>query len=475
MTPADVPVAALQTFALVLSALFISYVVAIVLPYCRERPRLARRRHRGTLGPSSNPVHGDAGRFQWQILVPCRDEEAVIGPTIAYLRDTYPDAHVWVIDDASEDGSRRIIEEYAASDDAVHLVRRHLPAARTGKGDALNAAYAELDTWVRDHDMDRSRVIVGVIDADGRPEPACLSVCAADRLFGSPSIGAVQVGVRMLNRDHPRPVPHRGRLANAAGRLLVRLQDIDFQGPISAIQHSRRVVGTVALGGNGQFTRLSALDDLRRDGVGPWRGALLEDFEIGLHLLLAGWKNEFTEATWVDQEGLTSLRRFMAQRTRWGQGTMQCIKYLPNLWTSHHFSHLGALEVVYYLVQPWLNLLGSVIFALPTVVLVGGGVRDPSGTWDFIVHGGGWSLVLVYLIGGIGIFAMWGPLYRQRCEPDAGRIRAVGWGVAYWLYSNTVYVADWRALVRIVRGNTGWAKTRRNAEIGVLGPVAKDR
>jgi glycosyltransferase involved in cell wall biosynthesis len=37
--------------------------------------------------------------------VPCRDEEAVIGDTVGYLRAAFPSAHVWVIDDDSDDGT----------------------------------------------------------------------------------------------------------------------------------------------------------------------------------------------------------------------------------------------------------------------------------------------------------------------------------------------------------------------------------
>ena len=37
------------------------------------------------------------------VIVPARDEEAVIGDTISYLREHFPRAHLWVIDDDSDD------------------------------------------------------------------------------------------------------------------------------------------------------------------------------------------------------------------------------------------------------------------------------------------------------------------------------------------------------------------------------------
>ena len=65
------------------------------------------------------------------ILVAARDEESVIGHTVAALRRTFPDAEVIVADDGSRDGTAD------AAEDAGALVLR-LP--RRGKGQALSAA-----------------------------------------------------------------------------------------------------------------------------------------------------------------------------------------------------------------------------------------------------------------------------------------------------------------------------------------------
>jgi hypothetical protein len=63
-------------------------------------------------------------------------------------------------------------------------------------------------------------------------------------------------------------------VANAFGRTLVRLQDMEFRAPIAAIQLGRRTTGTVGLGGNGQFTRLSGLIEIARGADGPWRAGV---------------------------------------------------------------------------------------------------------------------------------------------------------------------------------------------------------
>ena len=65
------------------------------------------------------------------ILVPARDEEAVIGTTVARLREAFPEAEVIVADDGSRDRTAEIAEEAGA-------VVLRLP--RRGKGQALSAA-----------------------------------------------------------------------------------------------------------------------------------------------------------------------------------------------------------------------------------------------------------------------------------------------------------------------------------------------
>jgi 1,2-diacylglycerol 3-beta-glucosyltransferase len=46
------------------------------------------------------------------------------------------------------------------------------------------------------------------------------------------------------------------------------------------------------------------------------------------------------------------------------------------------------------------------------------------------------------------------------------------WGFALWLCAYHLFVVSARGFVRSLRGRTGWAKTRRNAEPVTAGPVA---
>jgi 1,2-diacylglycerol 3-beta-glucosyltransferase len=447
-----------QAFALTMSVAFIVYVVLIVVPYLRRKPA---------------PV-GDPDDFEWHFFVPCRDEQAVIGETVRYLRGTFRRAHVWVVDDDSEDRTARVVRALwrrnGGYDEHLHLVARTRPEARTGKGDALNAAYRALNEWL-DPGKSRVDVVVVVVDADGRPAPNCLEVCAAGHLFGDEQVGAVQLDVRMSNvRTRP---PGRTWASRAFGLKLAQLQDLEFRTAIAAIQTSRGFTGTISMGGNGQFTRLAALDSIAGEERQPWRGSLLEDFELGVHLLTAGWRTGFTPDSHVAQEGLYSLRRFLVQRTRWGQGTMQCSRYLRRIWDSPHVSTLGAAEMMYYLAQPWMQLLGSLLYPVPFILLLVSTAGDPGQVWSWFT-GGAWILFVIYGSFGLLPFVVWGPIYQLKCLRSKNIFRGIGMGLLYAVYIYTFYITSWRALLRLVRGRNGWAKTRRNTETTAGVKVALD-
>lgn len=433
-------------FSLVMGTAFLSYVIAIIIPFMLRKP---------------DPV-GDATRFDWHFVIPCRDEEAVIGQTIAYLREHFEEAVIWVVDDDSEDRTADIVTEWSNYSDRVRLIQRRRPNARLGKAHALNHAWAHiLDILGPNADLDHT--IMAVVDADGRPSANLLEVCAGSRMFGAPSVAAVQVEVRMSNRSIRRPYPGEDWLKNLAARTFVRMQDLEFRGPISAIQMSRKYTRTVNVGGNGQLARMSALVDIA-DEKGPWRGSLLEDFELGLHLMLGGWRNAYTPDAWVDQEALYSVPRYITQRARWAQGTMQCFRYLPKVWTNVNVGNLGALEISYFLIQPWLQLLGTILYPLPILLMFYNLIEFPAFADEFLRNGGG-LLLAMYGVIGIGEFAVWAILYRQKSERAASLLTAVGWGLSYVVYIYGVYVIVWKAAWQLIRRQHGWAKTIRNAEV----------
>jgi 1,2-diacylglycerol 3-beta-glucosyltransferase len=445
----------LEFVALFVTVLFLSYVAMILIPFLR-RPQT---------------VPGDSSEFEWHFFIPARDEEAVIETTLDRCRADFPEAHVWVIDDASTDRTAEIVHKMSLFDWNIHLVRRELPNARTGKGDALNAAYYALSDWFPSW-ADRSRAIVAVLDADGRLARNALDYVSSPSVFGDPAIGAAQISVRMENRDDLGRFAHPSRLGVGFSKFLVRMQDLEFMTTMSAMQMLRERTGSVGMGGNGQFSRLTALDEIAKRYSEPWHGALLEDYELGLHILLAGYKNRFVYDTWVEQEGLLSMRRLVTQRTRWTQGTMQCSVYLGEIVRSPNFSNAGVVESCYFLVTPWLQVAG--VFLWPLLLLFTGlqAFNYPSGPSAFLAEF--WPVALVTIIFGALPFIMWGPVYRKMVEPQMTRRQAwlLGLGNAIYLYYT--YASTPRAFARVLMRRTGWAKTRRNSEAITRGPVASD-
>lgn len=436
---------ALQAFAFVLMVGFVTYVAVILTSFLRHR---------------ANP-EGDPADFDWHVIIPCRDEETVIEATLRELTSTFPGLHVWVVDDDSGDKTSDIVSSFSLMNERVHLVQRTLPDARQGKGPALNAGYHALREWLP-ITADRSRVIVVVLDADGRLSSNALRQAASEKVFGRSVVGAAQVAVWMSNRDGRIRIGERSRRKLPFGqRLIVRVQDIEFRTTIAAMQFFRGSTLSVGLGGNGQFTRLTVLDQIAKTSGTPWHGSLLEDYELGLHVLLEGYRTVYIHDAHVEQEALTSLRRLIVQRTRWCQGGMQCVRYLPTILRSRHFTNAGALETSYFMVQPFVELIG--IFVWPTVfiAMIIGGVSSTGGflAWIMVV----WWLLPLIVITGILPFAVWPLIYRSRCE-RMGIIETIILCLAYWLYMYQSYIVVVRAALRIVRGQNGWSKTRRNNE-----------
>ena len=435
----------LNAFTICMGVMFIAYVCFILIPFLRY--------------PKTVP--GNPADFTFHFFIPCRDEEAVIAVTIERARKDFPSAHVWVIDDDSDDETAAIALRYAAHDAHVHLVQRRRPEARTGKGDALNAAYRQLNEWLP-ADTDRTRTIVTVIDADGVMADNALEIVSADDVFGNERIGAAQIAVWMKNRDDKKPYPQKGWLANVVARWMIRMQDLEFRTVIAAMQSLRARTGTVGLGGNGQFTRLSVLDEIGARYGEPWHGALLEDYELGVHVLLAGSQIKHVYDTHVSQEALPSVRRLLTQRTRWAQGNIQCVRYIPQIARSRYFDSAGVLETCYYLVLPFLQMLG--MFAFLTLVGVGvyNMVTDPAFRVSQL-QGAGY-LALLSVLFAVVPFALWGPVYKKRCEPQTRWLTSIMYGLGAWLYVYYMYICIARAFIRILLRRNGWSKTRRNAE-----------
>jgi len=385
-------------------------------------------------------------------VVPCLNEERVIGGSLERLLAMEGNFIVLVIDDGSQDATADVVRAFG--DDRVYLLRRELPNARQGKGRALNNAYrfllrSEILAGRRPDD-----VVIVVVDADGRLASNALSEVAP--YFRDPKVGAVQIGVRMYN---------------ATSKLVARMQDLEFISYTEIFQRARQRLGSVGLGGNGQFTRLAALQSL---GDEPWSDCLTEDLDLGLRLLVNGWNNSFCPTTRVNQQALTRIRPLVRQRTRWFQGHLQTWKRIPMILRSD--LPVGTIaDLVNLIINPGLVLATSLLIPLMLATLTAVIVASPAGFAHAMLSNSGINMFFWYLLT-FGLAPFYAFAYWMQ-EKSISFPRALIYAHAYTIYGYMWFAAGWRAVGRIVLRRSSWAKTARLLDTqgggdGVVVPAA---
>ncbi|MEK4418404.1 glycosyltransferase family 2 protein [Bacillus sp. FSL K6-0268] len=378
--------------------------------------------------------------------IPCLNEAKVIQKTVeSLLQLDYHRLLVVVIDDASDDDTVQVVRQM--NDSRVRVYQRKYPQARLGKGDALNDAYQKICKVVNRLSIDPHQVILTIVDGDGRPSNNILQ--EAQHAFADSTVGAAQTNIRMTNRKS----------------WLSFMQDVEFYSSVTAIQNSREYLQSVGLGGNGQFSRLSAMQEL---GENPWSSCLLEDFDFGLSLLICGWKIRHLSNSIMYQQGVTSITRYIRQRSRWAQGNMQCLRRLREV-SQAKIPFLAKIDILYFLLQPWTSLIGSLIMVLSWGLI---GMFLYSYDFQFFIESKQWiwnvsALCLWgFLVFGPGLF--WGIRYYQVTKKEAANSCTFGQcalaGVSMPLYNllviPSVWLACWRQLIR----KKDWLKTERIEE-----------
>lgn len=413
-----------------------AFTVALAGFAARYTAARLRRPGRPRPLPTGTPTH-------FWILIPALNEEVVVARTVTAalgLRGSAGTlARVLVVDDGSDDSTPQVLA--GLRHPRLHVLRRDLPEARQGKGEALNAGYRWLVDRTAAEGVDPARVVVGIIDGDGQGSRNIL--LEVSRRLHDSAVGAVQCQVRIRNRN----------------RVLGAVQDLEFGAVVNAFQTLRDRLGTVGLGGNGQFTRLSALISF---GRAPWSECLVEDLEIGLRLHLSGVQIHYTSRAAVTQQAVVDVRRLTRQRTRWAQGNLQCARYLGQLLTSPSISPPARVEMLHYLLAPWLNAIMMVaLVVLAGTAAAGLLAGDPmpyAPTWrDLATTGQLWLFAMVFP----GF--VWALVHRWRHGDETlGRLYIAA--LAYPAFLILGLVATYRAVFRHLTGRQTWAKTERLAE-----------
>lgn len=310
----------LTLFFFVFCALYNLVMLSVV--FVHDRKRLKEER--------------EATDHFFSIMVPARNEESVIRRTLhKILTLDYPRTlfEVLLIDDGSSDRTAEIAENLRTEFRNLDILRISPGESGQGKSHALNFGYRYLLKKSRRPSDDW---IIGVFDADGVPQSDMLKKSSYQ--MRNKSIGALQALVRMSNRRD---------------FFLALLQDVEFSTFARVSQFVRSIFkGAVALGGNGQFIRTTALESIALENGDFWRKeALTEDLDIGIRLLLKGWENEFLITTTVSQQAVNSFGALYKQRTRWAWGTLQALQtyVLSGALFKSDLRLIKKVDIVYYL------------------------------------------------------------------------------------------------------------------------------
>ncbi len=381
----------------------------------------------------------DVAHF-FSIIIPAHNEELVIKETLKHVFALdYPSElfEVVVINDGSRDKTESLVMEAQISHPNLKLISVPPVNGGRGKGSALNVAFGDfLLTWRGLEIEPKHRWVIGVFDADAVPDSNMLRNVSNE--FSDPRVGGVQTLVRISNRKRS---------------FLAKLQDMEFLAFSRLLQFSRTVFGgAVALGGNGQFIRATALEATALTKFEEyWKpDSLTEDLDIGMRLMTNKWENRYIESSVVYQEGVENFSSLIHQRTRWAWGALQALRhYILGLrvWRAD-ISLRKKLDASVYLVNIIVPFLAILCWVLSGLALFGVIRISNAFPWVFTLANG-FSFLPLYFIG----------LWKERGDYPV-------WQIVPLTLIGAVYTFHWipcifMAAIKMVAKKPVWKKTPR--------------
>ncbi len=355
------------------------------------------------------------------VVVPAYNEERVIGATLrALCRSQYRNlVEVIVVDDGSTDRTADVVEEIAAVDGRVRLLRQ----PNSGKAAALNHGFALAKAE-----------IVATGDADTLFTPSTIghlarhfSLDAGDRL------GAVAGTVKV------------GNLRN----VLTRWQALEYITQVGVDRGAQDLLHamTVVPGACAAWRRDAVLS------VGGYSAATLaEDCDLALELQRSGYLVTQDSVAECYTEAPESWRALTRQRYRWMYGNLQALRKHRSMLLRPRFGWLGMVA----LPSAVISILLPVVF-LPFVYVMAALMIEQRGPRPLLIYAA-LFLVVHLLQAVVGILLtrerashlLMVPLHRVIGEP----LRA------YLLYKSTLGA---------LRGTgSSWNKLQRTGTVGIV-------
>jgi cellulose synthase/poly-beta-1,6-N-acetylglucosamine synthase-like glycosyltransferase len=359
--------------------------------------------------------------LSFTVLIPARDEELVIGETIARVAAcNYPRELLDIIVICQRDDPRTMGAVQAQLDLIGHDRARLViyDEAPFNKPHALNVGFAS-----------GSGEVVTVFDAEDDVHREIFNVMNTVMLGGR--AGVVQGGVQLMNfKEH----------------WFSAFNCVEYFFYFRSRLHFNASIGMVPLGGNTVSIRRELVER-----VGGWdESCLTEDADIGVRLSALGEPIRVVyDSRWVTREETAHSRRALVkQRTRWAQGFLQI--FGKGDWRRLQGRRRRALAAATF-GQPILDgLLISFVPLIPFVLIY---LKLPV-LAAMITLTPLYVVGLQMLAGTVGLIEF-GRLYGERVPVSLLARMPFTYLACQWLIG---YSAA-RAIVRLLRGRTDWEKT----------------
>ena len=362
---------ALEIFFLILTAVMIAYLVRhyiftiTVLRSANKKKQL----------PSSMDLTFEP---TVSILVPAFNEEKVIGRLLSRITTfTYPKdkLQVIVINDASNDQTGKIADDYKNKYPYINVLHRDRSNGRRGKASAMNHGFSKC-----------TGEIVLCFDADYYPQRDIVETLVKE--FVDPHVGAVQGRVVVLNEPQ---------------NIVTRLVALERIGGYRVDQEARDKLGLIAqFGGTVGGFRNSVLKNLS----GWDESVLAEDTDLTFRVYLEGYKIRYSVDAECYEEAVDNWKSYWRQRYRWAKGHMQCffkhfwgVLKSKNLTVKEKIDGLMLLSVYFMPILALFSLIVGLIliFSSPAQLTSSTSLEIP----DIVL----WSTIPISLYSFVGNFA----------------------------------------------------------------------
>jgi cellulose synthase/poly-beta-1,6-N-acetylglucosamine synthase-like glycosyltransferase len=278
------------------------------------------------------------------VLIPAFNEEKVIGRLLSRIANfTYPKdkLQVIVIDDASNDQTGKIADDYKKAYPFMDVLHRDGSNGRKGKASAMNHGFSMC-----------TGEIVLCFDADYYPQKDIIETLVKE--FVDPKVGAVQGRVVVLNEPQNK---------------ITRLITLERIGGYRVDQEARDNLGLIVqFGGTVGGFRSSVIENL----CGWDDSVLAEDTDLTFRVYLEGYKVRYCIEAECYEEAVDNWKAYWRQRYRWAKGHMQCffkhslsVLMSKNLNAKEKIDGLMLLSVYF---MPILAML-SLFIGLPLIFL----------------------------------------------------------------------------------------------------------